>query len=68
MQIAQAAHLALGQAHVSVLDDEAIVKLLHLGPRMLDGHALAARLLSCCHCACTIVCEDLMQAWQSVQS
>jgi hypothetical protein len=68
MQIAQAAHLALGRAHVGVLNDEAIVKLLHLGPRMLDGHALATRLLSCCHCACTTSCEDLMPAWQCVQS
>ena len=41
MQGGQAAHLALGRAHGSVLNDKAVVKLLHLGPRVLDGHALA---------------------------
>lgn len=40
----RAAHLALGGAHGGVLDDEAVVKLLHLGARVLDGHALAGRL------------------------
>ena len=44
MQDSQAAHLALSGAHGSLLDDEAVVELLHLGPRVLDGHALAGRL------------------------